>query len=113
MNSSSIQLSEPFSAGNALKRPNDPPRGKPMKSSSRLAIAISFAALAACGSSNTANNNTADVNAGTDLNAGSADMNTTADMNGTGNTGMNSAGAGTGATNAAGNATGNSGGNAY
>ena len=52
-----------------------------MKIITRLAIATAFAALAACGSSNNANNS-AELNATTDINAGMTDMNAT-DMNAT------------------------------
>ena len=66
----------------------------------KLAIASAFAALAACGGNNNANNT--DMNAASDLNAGTTDMNTTdmnatdmnaggamTDMNATGNADMN------------------------
>jgi hypothetical protein len=69
-------------------------KGIPMKTIHKLAIATAFAALAACGNNNSANNatdmNATDLNAGTDMNAtdlnatGNADMNAT-DMNATGN----------------------------
>lgn len=74
-----------------------------MKITSKLAIATAFAALAACGSNNNANNtaemNATDLNATTDMNA--TDMNATTDMNAAGNMDMNATG------NASMNATGN------
>ena len=75
-----------------------------MKITTKLAIATAVVALAACGSNNNANN-TADMNAGTDLNAGTTDMNATdmnagtTDMNAAGNMDMNA----TGGSNTAGN----------
>jgi hypothetical protein len=67
------------------------PRGKHMKTISKLAIATAFTALAACGSNNNANN--AEYNA-TDVNAETTDLNVTApvDMNATSNMDMNATG---------------------
>lgn len=61
-----------------------------MKLTIKLATATAFVTLAACGGSNNANN-TADVNAATDLNAGTTDMNAT-DMNSGGMNDMNATG---------------------
>lgn len=58
-----------------------------MRIRTRLAIVSAFAALAACGSNNSAANN-ADMNV--DMNAGSTDMNAS-DMNAVGNSDMNAA----------------------
>ena len=67
-----------------------------MKTTTKLAMAAAFTALAACGSNNNTNNAAVDMNA-TDMNAGytdmnaTADMNATTDMNATGNTDLNAA----------------------
>ncbi len=67
-----------------------------MTVTTKLGLAVAFAALAACGSNNTANN-TAEMNYATDMNAGMTDLNTTTemnatDMNATGNADMNAMG---------------------
>ena len=67
-----------------------------MKTTTRLAVAVALAGLAACSSNNSQNN--ADLNAAADLNAGMTDMNTTTDMNAeinvTGNSDLNATGNG-------------------
>ena len=88
-----------------------------MKTILKVAGLVGFAALAACGSHNSANNQATELNS-TDMNASVGDLNglNAADMNATGNTDLNAAGAGagTGATNAGGNLTANNAtGNAY
>jgi hypothetical protein len=79
-----------------------------MKTVLKIAALAGFAALAACGSHNSANNEATDLNS-TDMNASVGDLNglNAADLNATGNTDLNAAGAGagTGASNAAGNVT--------
>lgn len=63
----------------------------------KLATATAIVALAACGSNNNANN-TAEMNAGTELNTTTTDMNATdmnagmTEMNATGNAEMNATG---------------------
>lgn len=83
-----------------------------MKTILKLAAVAGFAALAACGSHNSANNEATELNS-TDMNASVGDLN---GLNATGNTDLNAAGAGagTGATNAGGNiSANNAAGNAY
>jgi hypothetical protein len=88
-----------------------------MKTILKLAVVAGFAALAACGSHNSANNQATELNS-TDMNASVGDLNglNATDLNATGNADLNAAGAGagTGATNAGGNLTANNAaGNAY
>ena len=78
-----------------------------MMITSKLAIATSFVALAACSGNNNANN-AAELNA-TDMNAGMTDLNTTemnatTESNATGNENANGNMAGNSEANAAGNA---------
>jgi len=80
-----------------------------MKTISKIAIATTFAALAACGTNNNANN-MADINV-TDMNAGMTDLNATTDMNATGNMEMNATG--NMDMNATGNTEANTAGNSY
>jgi len=62
----------------------------------KIAVFTGFAALAACGSNNNANNQGTELNAATDVNTAgdmnsAAGMNGTTDLNATGNTDLNAA----------------------
>jgi hypothetical protein len=92
-----IQQSEPSQPSNRFGSGKLSKRGKPMNRITKLATAAAFVGLAACGSHNSATNNTAEMNYATDLNTTTeynttTDMNATGDMNAVGNTDMNAMG---------------------